>query len=460
MQQRLICLVICLLLILGSFPLSAVGSRDYEKRNEAYLRDVKKRDAKREYYKNLENDAPSGKMTVEQYNAISNHINKEDGELKDIEKPIQPLPSEHKYAPHPTYKIVKYNEPVGNVELSLNKNFYKTKQQNAQGIVSPDFSKLVYTAIYYSPDSASTSAEVFMIPLDNKKTEIDRIKYAHTSNRTEKPLLSTSKKIDNFATFRSLTPVDFSSNGKKILIKEKIGNSYDGIWQTNMWIYDFTTGRVVELSEVRDAITYRWTTFYDLPLADKRWDIVPLGFSAENPDRVVCKAYAYTGGSPVFLGIWDIDTERNRSNLLSTQNVAVNISQNGFKLVQDGVEPYILVEDEEKAQRKIDKNRLKQQEKNKKAYYKECKTAYKAQLKEIQTEYKENVKEYNRLTKYSGSTSYNEAVELYRADKLQDLEKQISKEEKEIIKLNKEIEKIDKKLEMFEQAETGATSAE
>lgn len=458
-MKKIWCIIICFLLISGSFPLCAFGTKDYEKRNEAYLRDVRKRDAKREYYKNCENESPSGKMTVEQYNAISNHINK-DGELKEIDKPVQPLPSELKYAPHPTYKIVKYNEPVGNVELSLNKNFYKTKQQNAQGIVSPDFTKLVYTAIYYSPDSASTSAEVFMIPLDTKKTELDRIKYAHTSNRTEKPLLSTSKKIDNFATFRSLTPVDFSADGTKILIKEKIGNSYDGIWQTNMWVYDFVTGNAVELSEVRDAITYSWTTFYDLPLQDKRWDIVPLGFSAENPDRVVCKAYAYTGKTPVFLGIWDIDIARNRSNLLSTENVAVRISQNGFKLVQDGVEPYFLVENEEKALKKIEKKKLKQQEKNKNAYYKECKKEYRAQRKEIQAEYRENVREYNRLTKYPGSTSYNEAVELYRADKLQDLEKQIIKEEKSIIKLNKKIEKIDKRLLEFEEVEAEPTPAE
>lgn len=459
-MRKFWCLIICFLFVFTNVPFYAFGTKDYEKRNEAYLRDVKKRDAKREYYKNCENDAPSGKMTVEEYNAISNHINKKGEELKEIDKPVQPLPSELKYAPHPTYKIVKYNEPVGNVELSLSKNFYKTKQQNAQGIVSPDFTKLVYTAIYYSPDSASTSAEVFMIPLDTGKTELERIKYAHTSNRTEKPLLSTSKKIDNFATFRSLTPVDFSADGKKILIKEKIGNSYDGIWQTNMWVYDFEADKAIELSEVRDAITYRWTTFYDLPLADKRWDIVPLGFSADDPDRVVCRAYAYTGKSPVFLGIWDIDVGRNRSNLLSTENIPVSISQNGFKLVQDGVEPYVLVEKEEKALKKIDEKKLKQQKKNKKAYYKECKKEYKAQLKEIRTEYRENVKEYNRLTKYPASTSYNEAVELYRADKLENLEKQISKEEKNITKLNKKIEKLDKKLQEFETPEEETTSAE
>ena len=442
-------LLICFFIFFSSIPAFALGTKDYEKRNEAYLRDVQKRDAKREYYKNLLNDSPSGKMTVEEYNSISKHKNS-NGELKDIEKPVLPLPSEMKYAPQPTYKIVKYNEPIGSVELSLNKYFYLTKQQNSQGIVSPDFKKLVYPAIYYSPDSASTSAELFMIPLDTTKTEIERIKYAHTSNRTEKPLLSTSKKIDNFATFRTLTPVDFSTDGTKLLVKEKIGKSYDGIWQTNMWIYDFVTDKAVELSEIRDAITYHWTEFRGLPLADKRWDIVPLGFSSDIPDRVVCRAYAYTGKTPVFLGIWDIDIERNRSNLVSTENDPVNISQNGFKLVQDDVEPYILVKQEEKLLKKLDKNKLKSQEKSKKEYYKECKAAYKAQLKEIQTRYKENIKEYNRLTKYSGSTSYNEAVELYRADKLKELEKLISKEEKTIKKLNSQIEQLDKKLELLD----------
>ncbi len=420
---------------------------DYTKRNEAYLRDVKKREAKRKMNKAKEDRLPSGKMTVEEYERLSAHKNPEHpGDLKPIEIPTLPIPSEMKYAPQPIYKFVRYNDPPGSPELSLKKNFYREKQQNAQGIVAPDFSKLVYAAIYYSPDSASTSAELFEIPLDKTQTELDRVLRAHTSNRTEKPLMATSKRIDNFATFRTLTPVDFSADGKKLLVKEKIGNSYDGIWQTNVWVYDFETGEAKELAEIRDAITHHWTTYRGLPLIDKRWDIVPIGFLQDEPDRIVCTAYAYTGEKPVFLGVWNIDINRQQSRLVSFERIDIPVSVNGFKLVKSGVKPYNQVLTEEEQLKKLDEKNKKLQKKQEEAYYKQCEEDYKAELKAIDAEYKANIKEYNRLKKFKGSTTYNDAVDKYRAEKIKELEKTIKKEEKTIERLNKQIESLDGKL--------------
>lgn len=447
---------LCLALALASNLAYAelFESKDYTKRNEAYIRDVKKRDAKQKYNKAKEDRLPSGKMTVEEYERLAKHKNPESPEdLKPIEIPNIPLPSEMKYVPQPTYKIVRYNDPPGSPELSLNKNFYREKQQNAQGIVSPDFTKLVYPAIYYSPDSASTSAELFVIPLDTRETELDRILKAHTSNRHEKPLMETSKTIDNFATFRTLTPVDFSADGTKLLVKQKIGNSYDGIWETDVFIYDFETGEARELLEVRDAITHHWTTYRGLPLYDKRWDIVPIGFSQEEPDRIICTAYAYTGEKPVFLGVWSVDLKGEQSRLVSFENIDIAVSINGYKIVKSGVKPYILVEDEEKQLKEIDKKKKKAEKEAEKQYYKQCKADYKEELKQIDAEYRENIKEYNRLQKFKGSTTYDEAVDRYRDAKIKELEKTIKKEEKAIEKLNAQIEAVDGKLQQFEQTE-------
>ncbi len=444
---------VCLLLAFTSnFACAELfETKDYTKRNEAYLRDVKKRDAKRKYNKAKEDRLPSGKMTVEEYERLAKHKNPESPEdLKPIEIPDVPVDSEMKYVPHPTYTIVRYNDPPGSVELSLKKNFYREKQQNAQGIVSPDFKRLVYSAIYYSPDSASTSAELFEIPLDTNETELDRILKAHTSNRTQKPLMETSKRIDNFATFRTLTPVDFSADGTKLLVKQKTGNSYDGIWETDAFIYDFVTGEARELLEVRDAITHHWTTYRGLPLYEKRWDIVPLGFSVEEPDRIVCTAYAYTGAKPVFLGVWSIDINGEQSRLISFENADIAISQNGFKIVKSGVEPYTMVEEEEKQLKELDKKNKKAQKQAEKDYYKQCEIDYKAELKAIDAEYRENIKEYNRLKKFKGSTTYNDAVEKYREEKIKELEKTIEKEQKQIEKLNTQIDALDLKLQNFE----------
>lgn len=426
-------------------------TKDYTKRNEAYLRDVKKRDAKRKYEQAMEDRLPSGKMTVEEYERLAKHKNREDSEeLKPIDIPEVPLESEMKYVPHPIYKLVRYNDPPGSPELSLKKNFYLEKQQNAQGIISPDITRLVYPAIYYSSDSASTSAELFEIPLDMDETPLYRVMKAHTSNRTQKPLMETSKTIDNFATFRTLTPVDFSADGTKLLVKEKIGNSYDGIWETEVWVYDFVERKALNLLEIRDAITHHWTTYRGLPLYEKRWDIVPLGFAVDEPDRIIATAYAYTGEKPVFLGVWSVDVKGEQSRLISLEASEINVSPNGFKLVKSGVEPYTHVEEEEKQLKKLDKKHKKAEKEAEKAYYKQCKEDYKAELKAIDAEYRENIKEYNKLKSFKGTTTYNDAVEKYRETRIQELEKLIEKEQKEIDKLNTQIDAVDVKIQELE----------
>ena len=72
-----------------------------------------------------------------------------------------------------------------------------------------------------------------------------------------------------------------------------------------------------------------------LNLEAKRWDIYPLGFDANEPDRVVVQVYAYTGEKPVYLGAWSIDAHGIQSRLVSfDKNHPINISSNGFKIVK------------------------------------------------------------------------------------------------------------------------------
>lgn len=444
--------IILIFILANSVCAGIFGEKNYTKREQAYLRDVAKRDAKRKYNDAVINHEPSGKMTVDEYLNLSKHKNPEtEGEIRPIDVPRTPIPSNMKYVPNPTYKLTRYNNPPGSPELSLNKNFYITKQQNAQGIVSPDYTRLVYPAIYYSPDSASTSAEIFEIPLDTSMTEIERVKHAHTSNRIDRPLIATSKTIDNFQTFRTLTPVDFNTDGSLLLVKEKIGNSGDGIWQTNVWIYNFETKEARELLEIRDAIIHSWTTYHNVPLNDKRWDIVPLGFLQDAPNRIACTAYAYTGKTPVFLGVWSIDVNGEQSQLISMDtNTTINISQNGYKLTQDGVESYIWVESEEKQLKKIDEHNKKVQKQAEKNFKKNAKANYKSELKQINAQYSEDIKEYNRLDKFQGSTTYGEGIVQYKDAKIKELEKTIKKEEKNVTKLNTQIDSLNNKLEQFE----------
>ncbi len=419
---------------------------DYNKQTSKYELNVKKQDEKEKYERAVLNRNPSGYMTVEEYEALS--VPK-DRMKEEIEIPKIPTPADMLYVPQPSYKIVRYNNPPGSQEVSFNDTLYTNRQLNAQGIVSPDFKRLVYPSIYYYPNTGSTAADLFVINLDEAKSNKDKILTANVVHRMSEPILSTDKDNDNYYTYRTLTPVDFSTDGTRILVKEKIGNTKDGIWKTTPYVYDFTTKNSYNLQDVREAITYYWQVAKELNLDDKRWDIQPLGFSQNNPDWVVVNAVAYTGETPVNLGTWAITCYGEKPRLVSTQNSAEAISMNGYKLIKDGVEPPKILKKEEKQLKRIEKANAKQKKKEDKAELKDMKNSYKAKIKELNKEYKESQRDYNLRQKINGSTSGTEAVEKYKEIKeqqaikrqqmlekqkekeLRDLEKQKLKEEKQ-----------------------------
>ena len=386
-------------------------NNDSNKKEIKYVHNVKKQEEKEKFERKIMNRTPSGYMTVEEYELLS--VPK-DPAITEIEVPTIPTPADMVYVPKPTYRIVKYNNPVGGAEIILGDAFYKKRQQNIQGIVSPDFTKLVYPAVYYYPNNASTACDLFVINLDEAKSNKDKILTANVLHRVSEPILSTEKSVNNDYTFRTLTPVDFSSDGSKLLVKEKVGNNKDGIWKTTPIVYDFTNKISYNLVEVRGAIAYYWERYKSLDLDDKRWDVYPLGFDAENPDWVIVNAVAYTGSTPVNLGVWKVTYTGEQSRLVSFKNSAVNVSMNGFKLIKAGVEPSAITEKETSFLKKVEQEKVKQQKKDDKAEVKELEKSYKAKIKEMNAEYGEARKDYDLRQRINSSTSGNDGIEKYK----------------------------------------------
>lgn len=424
-------------------------NNDSNKKEIKYVHNVKKQEEKEKFERKIMNRTPSGYMTVEEYELLS--VPK-DPAITEIEVPTIPMPADMVYVPKPTYRIVKYNNPVGGAEIILGDAFYKKRQQNIQGIVSPDFTKLVYPAVYYYPNNASTACDLFVINLDEAKSNKDKILTANVLHRVSEPILSTEKSVNNDYTFRTLTPVDFSSDGSKLLVKEKVGNNKDGIWKTTPIVYDFTNKISYNLVEVRGAIAYYWERYKSLDLDDKRWDIYPLGFDAENPDWVIVNAVAYTGSTPVNLGVWKVTYTGEQSRLVSFKNSAVNVSMNGFKLIKAGVEPSAITEKETSFLKKVEQEKVKQQKKDDKAEVKELEKSYKAKIKEMNAEYREARKDYDLRQRINSSTSGNEGIEKYKQIKTEqenkkeaDLWAQKVKELKRVQKQRAKEEKVNQK---------------
>ena len=64
------------------------------------------------------------------------------------------------------------------------------------------------------------------------------------------------------------------------------------------------------------------------------WDIYPVGWDSKNPDRIIVYAFGYTKDEPLFLGTWSIDSDENRSELISPDSTDANIDLNGFGLLE------------------------------------------------------------------------------------------------------------------------------
>lgn len=423
------------------------GKKDYRSKEINYLYNIKKEDLKYDRDKRILNRVPSGYMTVEEYEKKSEY---KDPSTFEVKPPKIEKPSDFKYVPQPLFKIVKFNDPPGGVELKLGRKLYFNRMVNGIGITSPDYTKLVYPAIYYYNDSGSVGADLFVIPLDQKENNINKILKANTSHRISEPILSTDKAIDNYAIYRTLTPVDFSADGTKLLVKEKIGSGEDGIWETRIYVYDFDSKKSYDLSVLRDTIKSYWKEKANLHLIEKRWDIRPLGFDAGYPAYIVVQAYGYTGEKPVFLGTWNIDCFGNQAKLVTmNKDFVPKISMNGLKLEKDGAQQYQVVVAEERFLEKQDKFLEKQNKSEDKKILKQIKEDYKYEFKEIKADYKDKYKDNKVLQKSAGSTEGAELEELYNEYRIKQVEKDIKKLEKQIDKTQKSINKQDKKIQKF-----------
>ena len=329
----------------------------------------------------------SGFQTVEEYEVNSKSVLNRD---KKVPEPKLPNDIKMQYIPQPTYTLAKYNNPPGTAELRIDRKFYFDRQENAQGIVSPDMSFMVYPSVYYYAMSRCTATDLFVIPLDKTLPDVERISRANVVQKNPVPILSTDKNVDNDNTFRTMTPVDFSQDGKILVAKEKIGYTFDGIWKTSLWVYDFETKEAKKLNEIREAIKFYWLNADGTHLDEKRWDIYPLGFDSNEPDRIVVAAYGFTGKTPRFLGTWSIDSKGERTMLVSLFDDQPQISVNGFKIVQDGVVNPVEITAEKKKQDKDIKKKRKAAKKAKKQHKKEAKKELNIKLHEMKKEVSHN----------------------------------------------------------------------
>lgn len=267
--------------------------------------------------------------TVDEYLEMSKDIKRSE---RKVEPPQKAEDEKFEKLPEPRYLFKKYNKPAGiqNINLRL---LITNREVNSLGVVSPNKDKMAYTRVYYSGYNDKVSSEIFYVDLDMSKTPQNRVKSASYLNKTQIKLMDSALNEEYPSLFKTLTIVDWSEDATKLAIKERVGSSVFGMWQTNLWVYDLNNNTSRCLTEVREAVKYQIRKAQNINIDDYRWDIVPLGWDAENKDRIIVCAYAYTKNkSTKFLGLYSIDIKGETTLLISDKPMAVNVSANGLML--------------------------------------------------------------------------------------------------------------------------------
>ena len=376
--------VLILSLFIGASSCYALNTNEWDYRSK-----VQQKEAKDRYQKSLM--PKSGYMTVEEYERESAAKDKSVGDGDYIKKVED---SKMKYVPQPKYKLVRYNDPPGRVELKIDRKRARYDRQDIlPGLIAPDTSIMLVPVVSYYAKTHSTDGDVYVVPLRKGMPDVEKVVKANFAARNPVPIFSTDRTLIEWGLFKTITPIDFSTDLKRVLAKEKIGSAEDGIWQTNVLVYDFTQKKLYKLTEVREAIRYYWRTTKNLDTKEVRWDIFPLGFDAKNQNRIVVAAYAFAGNQPRCLGTWSIDYSGTQVRMEELTDNNIPVSSTGLKIVQDGfIDPQSATA-EAKLAEKYEKQKLKDAKKAKLEKKKKLKKEYKAEVKEIKKGYKELKKE-------------------------------------------------------------------
>jgi hypothetical protein len=232
---------------------------------------------------------------------------------------------------------------------------------------------MAYTEVIYMPDVRETTSKAYVAPLSELPPKGT---FANSPSFYENRLDANGSLQQRIAVagagfqkaspfrFRTYTIVDWSASGRRLLIKEKNGVSHVGLKASDILIFDRETGQTLRYPEIKRGIEYYWnnppsasnalgegnTLNPDslspdslspdsqnpdsLDLDQAVWDIYPLGFEPGSDQFVLLKAWLFEKnanekGKKRFLGIWRLDLDAQRPELLSLQDQLVPVAANG-----------------------------------------------------------------------------------------------------------------------------------
>jgi len=276
--------------------------------------------------------------TVQEWLEKAENIPLEERKLEQQEKPKS---TKKYYYPTPHYIFEKYNYPQGHRELSL-ENIKKNLISYPYIVADKKCHHAAYSRYYYSPDANQISSNFYIAKLDTSKTKTKRILEYNHNQEERYPIIESGTKEIYPNLFKGLTLVDWSADSKKLLIKEKVGSAYGGIYKTFLYVHFMPTeiknGYTIRLTGFDEVLKDFYLNSQNVQLAKYRYDIEPLGFAQDNDDMVIVLCYVFdNNNNKILLGTWGYDIYENTATFLSSSSTKIPISANGL-IIRESVE--------------------------------------------------------------------------------------------------------------------------
>ena len=255
---------------------------------------------------------------------------------RNIEEKKSEIDTKKYYVPELKYSFEAYNYPQGKRELNF-EDVKKNLFYSSYLVVDNNCRYAAYSHYYYQPETNQITSRFFVEELDTSKTKTKRILDFKHNQKERIPVVESGMKEIYPNLFQGLTLVDWSKDSKKLLIKEKIGSTQNGVYKTKLHVHFLKTkirnGFTLELDDFDAAIKQYFVDWENKQLVKYRYDIEPLGFSAENDDIVVSLLYVYDNhNNKIYLGTWGYDCFKRETILISKTNYTPLLSVNGLIL--------------------------------------------------------------------------------------------------------------------------------
>lgn len=258
---------------------------------------------------------------------------KEEDKKKEKEKNIKEA---LQFDDEESYEFRKFNEPQGTQELDFF-GIYGKRQMSCEGVIDPSYQQMVYSEVHFYPSFYQLTSELFILPLSNEENAVERVMHTKLANKQHLHFYRAGMSKVEQQFFRTLTPVDWSFDSKKILIKERLAENLRCFLETRVWVYEVTTHKTYYLQNLRFKIANLWIK-KGINLKDYKWDLYPEGWyepdkkDGISPDKIIVGIYGYTPNrTKVYLGSCLVNYKTCEISELKNPSLYIP-SQNGLVL--------------------------------------------------------------------------------------------------------------------------------